>query len=235
MSELLEKIRSRGFWKVIIHPSTFNEKRVPNILDLYSVLQKSSVEFGGWDFPHLDTRVKPEIGPDWVGQELDWEHYLELWRFYQSGQLAYFSGMYDDWRDQSTLWPADNNWHPGTDFRVHEAVFRYTEIFEFAARLSRTHAGDQHMHLEVNVKGLQGRTLCNLPGRVRFRYQRKASISELPYKIDLSQLQLITETKDLALKPALELFRRFGWEPPIDLLRDIQTEVLGRPTVSVSL
>lgn len=234
MSKLLEKIRSRGYWKVVIHPAEFAENRVPSISALYPILQKTSVQLGGWDFPHLDTQEKPHIDKDWIGQEINWEHHLELWRFYQSGQFIHFSGMLEDWRDQSNLWPPDKDWKPGLDLRVHEAVFRFTQIFEFAARLAVTEAGDQQTHVEIIVSGLAGRALCNLPGRWPFRQKRKASIPELPHKVDLSQMQLVTEPKELALKPAIELFRRFGWDPTLDLVRDIQDEALGRRPVAPS-
>jgi hypothetical protein len=195
---------------------------------LYPLLQKISVQLRGWDFPHLDTQTRLHIDKDWIGQEIEWNHYLELWRFYQSGQFVHFSGMHEDWRDQSELWPSDKDWKPGLDFIVHDAVFRFTEALDLAARLALTEAGDGQMHLEVTVSGLDGRTLCNLPGRWPFHQKRTAYISELPYKVDLPQLQLITEPGKLALKPAVEVFRRFGWDPGLDVLRDIQAELLRR-------
>ena len=228
MKELLKKIRSRGYWKIVIHPAMFVEKRVPNIADLYPILEKASVRFLGGEFPDLDTRTKLHIDTDWIGKAVSWEHYLELWRFYQSGQFIHWSGMREDWRDRSSLWPSpQSGWKPGADLVAHDAVFRLTEIFELAARLARSQAGDQQMHLEIVVSGLNGRALCDLPGRWPFHRKRSASVSELPYKVDLSQLQLFTKAKELALEPAIELFRRFGWDPPQDLLRDIQDEALG--------
>ena len=79
------------------------------------------------------------------------------------------------------------------------------------------------MHVEILVNGLGGRALqVNPETRMPLPLSMKASIKELPYNVDLSRTQLITEQRDLALKPALELFRRFGWDPSLELLRDIQ-------------
>jgi hypothetical protein len=63
---------------------------------------------------------------------------------------------------------------------------------------------------------------------------RKTSIKELPYKADLTRIQLVTEPRELALKVAVELFQTFGWNPSLNLLRDMQDELLrkGSPVTS---
>ena len=66
MSELLEKIRSRGYWRVVIHPASFVEKQVANISDLYPLLQKIAVELRGWDYPHLDVHTPLHIDKAWI-------------------------------------------------------------------------------------------------------------------------------------------------------------------------
>ena len=230
MSELLEKIRSRGHWRVVIRPGTFVEKRVSNISALYHILQKTSVQLRGWDFPHLDTRLQTHIDDDWIGQEPVWEEYLESWRFYQSGQFVDFMGMEEDWGDQSTLSPPEKGWKPGSYLSVESGVFSFTEIFEFAARLAMTDAGDEQMHLEIDLRGLKGRGLKFEVRRAGSSYRRilKADTEEIPYKVDLPRIQLVTEPSELALKPAVELFQRFGWDPGLDVLRDIQGELLHR-------
>lgn len=230
MSELLEKIRSRGHWRVVIRPGTFVEKRVSNISNLHHILQKTSVQLRGWDFPHLDSRVQTQIDVDWVGQEINWENHLELWRFYQSGQFVHFSGMDEDWRDQSGIWPPDKGWKPGALVYVEDTLFQFTEIFELAARLAMTDAGDEQMRLEIDLRGLKGRDLKFEVRRAGSFYRRilKADIEEMPYKVDLPRIQLVTEPNELALKPTVELFQRFGWDPSLDILRDMQSELLHR-------
>ncbi len=229
MNDLVKKIRSRGYWEVIIRPHTFVEKRLPVITELYPLVERRSVLLRGWDFPHIDPHVEPHIGVDWVGQESRWEQYLEVWRLYQSGQFFDLFGMAEDWRDQSSLWPPSEDWRPGATLSVPDTIFRFTEIFEFGARLQFTDAGDESVHIEVVASGLKGRELVfDVPGRVGFFRKRKASIEKLPYQADLPRVELIANAKELALKPALELFRRFDWDPNIDLLREIQSKLLQR-------
>ena len=92
MSELLGKIRYRGYWRVNIRPYSFVGKRITDHSELLHILQKTSVEFKGWGFPHIDGWRKPDEGPDWIGQEISWDCIRELWRFYQSGQFIHYFG-----------------------------------------------------------------------------------------------------------------------------------------------
>lgn len=229
MSELLEKIRSRGYWRVVIRPGSFIEQRVKNISDLYPILQKISVELRGWDFPHLDPHIPFHIDKEWIEQSSEVNQYLEMWRYYQSGQFAGFLGMEEDWLDEF-VWPLPRDWRPGSYLGVENAIFQFTEILEFAARLSLTQAGDESMHLEIDLQGLKGRGLKLETRRKGSSYLRdkQAELDKLPYSVDLSKTELITASKELALKPATELFRRFGWDPGLEVLRDIQAELFHR-------
>ena len=229
MSELLEKIRSRGYRRVVIRPGNFVETRVSNIYALYPLLEKISVQLFGWDFPHLDPPDQLHTDSDWIGQEVERLYHIELWRFYQTGQFVQMSALAEDWIDESSDFAKEKIWKPGHLLSVERTVFRFTEIFELASRLALTEAGDELIHIEISVNGLSGRALrVNPETRMPFPTSMKASIKELPYKVDLSRTQLITESRDLALKPALELFRHFGWDPGLEILRDIQGELFHR-------
>lgn len=227
MSTLLQEIKSRGYWQVIIRPCTFVQYRVPEISALYPILQKTSVGSRGWSFPQVrDPHTELHIDIDWVGQEGHWGHHLEVWRFYQSGQFVDFSGMRYDWLDISKSLPSGQSWKPGVFWGIGDAVFRFTEIFEFAARLALTEAGDEQMHIEVTVSGLQGRVLwVDSPNRFPMPRDYRASIKEFPYIVELPRTELIAAPRELALKPAMELFQRFNWNPPRELLQGVQEEL----------
>ncbi len=227
MSSLYGKIRSRGYWRVVIRPQPFVEKRISQITELYPILQNTSVQLRGWDFPHLDPHIQTRVDIDWIGQESDWEHFLEIWRFYQSGQFIDITGMDEDWYDQRHSIPAAlGDWRPGSILGIGNTLFRFTEIFEFASRLAMTQAGDDIMRVEITVSNLEGRKLwVDSSSRMPIRYDYVASISEFPYQIELSRSELIAAPRELALKPAIELFRRFGWDPSQDMLRDHQKEL----------
>lgn len=224
---VLDKIRSRGYWRVVIRPAVFIEKRVPNILALFPLVEKRSVGLRGWGYPHVDSGVPPHVDVDWVGQEFDWNQYLELWRIYQSGQFVHFFGMTHDWRDQSKFWPAEDGWQHSSVLNPTSTVYFFTEIIEFAARLALSEAGDDQMHVQVAIRGLQGRVLQDFDGHRQIIHPHPASIPEFSFSRDLSRTDLIAEPKKFALDAAQELFRRFGWDPARELLRELQ-ETIGR-------
>lgn len=226
MNNVLEKIKSRGYWKVIIRPATYIKDRITPINALFPILAKTSVQLLGWDFPHLDRQNIPHIDLEYISQEIDWNHEVEIWRFYQSGQFIHFAGINTDWRDQSELWPPSKDWELGKSLGICNTVYRYTEIFEFASRLALTAAGDNQMKIDVTLNGLEGRRLVvDHPRRGTLSLNYTASLKEFPYGVTLAREELIAEPRKYALEPSLEFFRRFGWEPSLEVLRDIQGEL----------
>lgn len=225
MSEILDAIRSRGYWQVLIRPAVFVRNRIEDISALFPIVRQASVQLRGWDYPHVDNDA-PAIHMDWVGQETRWEHVLELWRMYQSGQFVHFSAFWEDWRDHSSFWPPEKGWEPRKRFGVGETLFRLTEIFEYAARLSLSQAGDESMHISVTLKDLGGRILvADTPGRFPLRRAYKASISEFPLSMDLARPELVGDPRSHALRGATELFKRFGWEASPEVLKTWQAEL----------
>jgi hypothetical protein len=209
---------------VVIRPRTFKKTRIAEKKLLFPLLEKTSVQFRGWDFPHLDHHNRPIIDLDWVGQECDYDDIIEVWRFYQSGQFIHISSIRYDWLDLSK-WMRD--WKPGTVvLGIGETIFRFTEIFEFGSRLALTDAGDDQMHIEITVRGLRNRALwVDNPNRMPVRQSYTATIEAFPYEIDLPRTELIAAPRELALKPAAELFQMFGWETTLEQLRSQQAEL----------
>lgn len=228
-SALLEKIHTRGYWEVAIRPTTFNEHRIADINILSDIVRKRSVRIRGWDFPHYDLHKPPHIDLDWVGQELEWEHFLFSWRLYQSGLFAHITSFPIDWRDQSSYWPPDSNWKPGTLLGVTDSLFVFNEIFEFAARLSLSEAGDDRMFISIKACNIASRRLY-LDDAPMFGLIQPyvSSIEEFPYSRQISKSELISNAKELALEAACELFKRFGWKIDITNLRPIQERIQNR-------
>ena len=58
----LARIRERGYWRVVIRPTSFDERHIPNYADLFPIVAKHSVRFRGWDYPHVDEGRPPSDG-----------------------------------------------------------------------------------------------------------------------------------------------------------------------------
>jgi hypothetical protein len=229
VSNLADDIRSRGHWQVVIRPSAFAACRVPDISALFPIAENASVQLRGWDFPHIDRGSRHIIAVNWVGQETQWEHMLEIWRIYQTGQFFHLAGFWDDWRDRSGWWPAPPGWVHSQRLGIGDVLFRFAEIFEFAARLSTSAAGDESMHVEVRLCGLANRMLfVDSANRLPYlRGQPRITINEFPFEVDVSRAELVADPRGLALRGSIEVFKRFNWDGPLDTLKAWQAE-LGR-------
>lgn len=229
MGNTIDTIRTRGYWQLTIRPVNFIDARVEDILSLYPIIEKAAVSLRGWDFPHLESRQERHVDVDWVGQDHEWEHHLSSWRFYRSGLFVFLGGIPIDWRDHSNWWPPEEGWEPGQLLGVGDALFQYTEFFEFAARLSLSDAGDQDMFIETVLHGLKGRTLY-MDSRNKWGFSRNytSSIDSFPFRRELARTELIGNTRELAVRAAQELFKRFQWATDFSDLKSFQTEIVTR-------
>jgi hypothetical protein len=225
MPNIVPKLKSRGYWDVTMRPVAFAPSRIPSPTALSGILQRCNVSLRGWDFPHFDERHK-RIVNDHLEHEFQWEHYIEVLRFFQSGLFVHLSGLPEDWRDESSFWPAPQGWTPCSELGIENAVFRATEVFDFAARLSETEAGDEYMHIEIRLTGLQGRKLSVGPNRMPFVWPKVAQAqSHEIFSGARSRAELIANRRDWALQAAKSLFQQFDWDPPIAQLREVQQQI----------
>ena len=226
---LLEKIHSRGYWEVIIRPSTFIEARIPDINSLQPILQKCSYRRGGWEFPFIDQSLHTHIDIDWIGQEFEFGHFLSAWRFYQSGLFVDTEGMLVDWQEQANWLPPTTIWEPGKWLGVEDSIRIFTSIFEFAARLSLTEAGDEKMVVNTEVYNIKGRKLFTENPRMAIRYQKyTASLDKYPIPKEMVRSELIANSSEYAIDAANELFKRFGWNTTKEILKGFQEEIMKR-------
>jgi hypothetical protein len=222
---VLEKIRLRGHWRVAIRPGSFQRDRITDRSDLFTIVEKNSVRFRGWDYPHIDYRNQPQIGVDWVGQECEWEDQIELWRLYQSGQFIHFLAISGDWRDRSTIWTREPGWRHGQFLYYLDAIYTILEVFEFAARLALSSAGAPVMVVQIDLKGLQGRRLTTTDSSIALRGEYRTQSPEWNYRWEGSQTALIAEPRELAVTAARNLFAGFGLNVTDEVLRRLQERV----------
>jgi hypothetical protein len=229
VNQIIETIKTRGYWQVIIRPALFEENKIEDILSLFPLIEKNRVQMRGWDFPHINYKSSPNVDLNWVSQSTEWEHHLESWRFYQSGLFIHVGSIHLDWRDRSNWWPADEHWKPGQLLGIGDSLFRFAEVFEFAARLAMSEAGADQMIVEITIGNLKNRALYMDDQRRWGLFQHfSASINEFPFKRLLSRSQLVGNSKDLAIDGAHELFKRFSWQVTREQLDELYEDLLKR-------
>jgi hypothetical protein len=226
--QLMALIRTRGYWKVIIRPAAFAEHRLER-LELFPLMSDASVQLRGWDFPHIDSNEQPHIDAEWAGQVVDWEHSLELWRLYRSGQFLSIAGIFSEWRDRSNFWPPNPGWAPNAVLGINETVARITEVFELAARLSQTKAGDGSMVVAVTFLNVANRILVtDSPNRMPLRGGYRSAVESIDVTRTVARAELIGRTRALAGESSEEVFSYFGWKPAGQIVSDVQREIFDR-------
>jgi len=230
--EVLEKIKSRGYWFVNIRPLKFEEERIKSLRECKKLVKDCVVSLRGWDYPHYSTRLEPISGLDWVESVTDWEEYKELWRMYQSGQFTHFFGCKEDWLGEAkTLFGTPRTWEyaPGSVLSVLNTLFRITEIYEFASRLAERKLFDEALYLNIELHGMKNRRLIFLDRRRIFFHDYICGINSLPHSNTISIEDILGNAHDLALDHAIWIFERFNWDsPPREVLKEDQKRFLER-------
>ena len=106
-------------------------------------------------------------------------------------------------------------------------VRQFTGVFVFASRLALndTYTEDTHLYIDVLIKGLQGRHLyISTSGRIPLSRPYNAQIPEFRYAKNFQIDELIARSKELALQASRDLFLRFGWDPVLATLEDLQSK-----------
>ena len=204
---VLDKIRTRGYWRVVIRPASFEEKHIPKYAELFPIVERNSVRLRGWDYPHIDYHRPPLTGTDWAGQEFDCHDEIEVWRLYMSGQFVHYFGLAGEWRDYSKTWPPESAWKPGRYLYYIQTVYSFVEIFEFAARLALSLAGATSMRVEIDVNGLEARQVIETDSRIRFSRNYASQRPGWNFRWEGFQTDLITRPRELAAEAARRIFR----------------------------
>ena len=228
---LLKKIKSRGYWKVVIRPTRFEKERIKALSECTQIVQECRVLLRGWDYPHVNTISRPYVGGvDYVESLTDWNGYIELWRMYQSGQFVHLFGCREDWLSErkGIFGPSQYTCiEPGSVLGVLSTLYSVTEIYEFASRLAQKNLFDETIFLSITLHGMKNRKLIFFePGRILLG-DYVCKIVDLPLPKTITVDELLGKGRELALDHTIEIFERFNWiSPPRDILKEDQKKFL---------
>jgi len=215
---ILDKIQAKGFWRVVLRPTVYAEKRVPTLTSCRQIVEASTVRLRGWDYPHMGTVDNKQ---SWVESSEDWLHgHIEFWRFYQSGQFVHHFAMSEDYEESSKD-------RLGLDFV--NTLYRFTETLEFSARLAAREVLSPGANLRVELHGCEGRRLISWdPGRML----SGTFISSLPviaFDAAVTEADLLGRSAEIAVDATVDVLERFNWsDVPREILAAEQTRFLER-------
>jgi hypothetical protein len=228
MSEVLSKIKTRGYWEVLIRPAKFVENRIESLGRCKEIIRDLSVRWKGWYYPHYSFKNPPTNGIDYIEQSLDFQQYLEFWRYYQSGQFIHFFGMVEDWQDQVTEW-SKTNLKPFEALDVIDALYTFTEIYEFMSRLAAKELLGDSCKISITLHRTKNRQLIMLDRKRHFSGLYKSELEPIPREISISTAELMAKSAELSLDHTIWVFEKFNWDnPPRGVLLEDQKKLIER-------
>ena len=228
----LQQLRKRGHWEVVVRPSPYRQ-RIQRSKDLLPIIERAALDLGGWRFPYLQEPGAELQGgrrhrdEDSQRQIHRWEHHLEAWRFFRSGQFALVTSVGWDWRDESSWWPVKEreSWSANSRIGIGHVVQMLLQVFLFTTRLAESPAGDEAIDIEIVLAPTEGRELfSDFPTRT-LRPWYKADIDRIRLHLQLSRSELFGQVDALIFDAAVQVFGEFGFRPEANILKDIISEV----------
>ncbi|MFA5158477.1 MAG: hypothetical protein WC451_04825 [Patescibacteria group bacterium] len=223
MEKLIDKIKKRGYWKIIIRPIEFKADRISDKEKAEKTIESSKLSFRGWDYPHIDRdeKIFPS-GPDSVSSFCDWPEgqHFEFWKLYLNGQFVHYFSMPEDYSmDEQEKEKARRSLHfSGQEkndsfFSIINALYSITEIHFFAANLAKLVDFGEKVEILVELGGVKGRVLFFWGDPFRYLSQTYPCHYEpiiQPKIVDTKEL--ISNPGNLALDFFINILKEFTWK-----------------------
>ena len=228
VTETVNKIKSRGFWEVVIRPLTFKKTRIDSLSKCKEVIEESKVQFRGWDYPHISNRYGVKSGIDWVENLTDWTDNIEYWRMYQSGQFIHFFACREDWwGDVRIFWAPQAHTTKGYGLEIMCTLYSLTEIYEFAARLAKKQIFDDSINLSITLNKMKNRRLVTTEINRSLGLDYISDVETVPLIRTMTVDEVIMKSKEFAIDDTLKVFECFNFfNPPRRVFEEEQDKLL---------
>lgn len=236
--EILKKIKSTGYWKIVLRPTEYNENLISDLQSSKELIRESKISLRGWDYPHIDNSGIIPDSQTSISSTCNWPEgpAYELWRFHKTGQFEHYFALREDLRIKEEKIASLQDWYGTSANRflsILSTLYTITEVFEFAKGLYSDITGVDEIEVIIEIHGVKDRCLIfwdNLG-----RYLSKAyccnfesdviSIKKDPILIG----DLLMSSAGISLSITLEIFKYFDWEnPSIEVFREDQKKFLER-------
>jgi len=239
MKEIIQKITKKGYWKVILRPVSFKEKRIPTLEDCKEIINSSKVSLRGWDYPHIGGIDKIRVaGNDSIHLTCDWKEggHFEYWRFYQSGQFIHYFSMREDYRitkEELERLQGEFGTESTRFLSVISALYSTTEIFEFASRLAMKNIFGSCVEVIIELGNVKDRTLFFWDASrdlfTRYFCDFADEKDTIKFHKIIPKNELIVKSDKIALEAFAYILKMFNWENvKIDIFIEDQKKLLER-------
>ncbi len=232
MENLINKIKETGYWKVIVRPVEFDEKRILDKDTAAKIAEDSKIVFRGWDYPHIDRQERiVRSGPDSVSSFCDWPEggHFEFWKLYLNGQFVHYFSMIEDYEMSEEQKQKAINSFPFSKLdknnqrflSIINALYTITEIYFFAAKLAKSANFGKETEIIVELGNVEGRTLFFWGESFRHLFQANTCrYQPIEEKRIFQTEELIKNPAELALDFTMDIFKEFNWK---DASKDVFT------------
>jgi hypothetical protein len=227
--QVVQKIKSKGYWEVNIRPVAYSEQRVEK-RNLKELVRSSKVELRGWDYPHFrDSGGEPYPIQTGIEKFIDWSNNIEFWRMTQSANFFHLLALEEDWMELAdSMYISRHHLKNQKWLGVLGTLYTLTEMFEFARRLALHNIFDDSMIIDIKLTGLENRKLLvESFDRVPL-YDKVAKVSDpWEFKKEILVADVLSKSAQFALEAFADLVFLFNWvNVPIDSMKNDQQKFL---------
>jgi hypothetical protein len=241
--DTVEKIKSKGYWRVVIRPTAdfYKEDRF-KIDELFDLVENNQTRLRGWYYPHTDRDDFAIVGKNKIRNKCDFETHIEHWEFMTSGQFVHLFAMSEDYFiDEAAAEKIRNRF----DFNLDKAkgiekflnlvstTYKFTEIYLFASNLAQLKAYKDVEAFEITIElyDIKDRMLYigSFSRELWSPYVSQIEDGKISFTGEYSKEELIAKFDTYALDNILETFKLFGWpDPNVQAIQGDQDNLIKR-------
>ncbi len=192
----------------------------------------------GWDYPHIGKDGEHSRGNNFIASWSNFMGHREYWRFWQSGQFLHLFSVREftepdfknDLESSMKMFLSHNNQINWGEIKGYiefvNSIYIFTEIFEFASRLCRNNIYENYLTFDISITGINNFILAS--DRTRdwhSLYKYGEDIISGTWNIDSEELSM--NSSQLSREKILWFFDKFGFNPSMDLIKEIQGNFLS--------
>jgi hypothetical protein len=223
MSEIISKIKSRGYWEVQIKPTSLDPNRIETRGKCKEIIEKLAVKYGGRQYPRCSPGNEARKSAVYIVHAFDSRDTIEFWQYYLTGKFVHYFGMWEDWQD----WEATSQGASESPKKLHVCgtVWRLAAIYEFASKLAAKNLLGEECTISVTLHGTKERALWSEFYPSPFPPGTKVStLDKIPRSLTIATDELFGDFDELAKKHAVFIFGKFNWDIPTNELDICQEE-----------
>ncbi len=232
-SPVLEKIKSRGYWRILISPIS-HKVRFKQTTDCFQFIEKNFVDIDGLTFPFYtglsvakDESLIKEYFSEYALCSADYGSIKEYWRLYRSGQFIHFTGILDDWWQDDVFQRSYlTSIKPFERISYNQSIMlTVTQVFDFMNRMCSYDIYNEGLSINMQIHKLHNRSLW-FPDNRMFLQLKPSKENIFTEEKTFSKEDLIIRHRDLSIDVLLRIYELFNWHPSADQLKTYQEKMV---------